>query len=131
MWVEDLINWFFNNGRKFYWRMNELNDFQWLILEILLRRSKAEKVNLICYSFFSKYKSPDDINARPEAELSNDIRSLGYHLQRCKILKEVSKEIIERFNYNIPEICEDLCSIKHIGFYISNAYLCFHLNRVC
>ena len=130
MWVDKLLEWYLINERNFYWRNNELNDFQWLALEILLRRSKAEKVNKICGTFFCKYKTPYDFILTPEIEISSDIKSIGYHRKRSIIFKEISYDIVYRFNGNVPGNFKDLCSIKHVGVYIASAFLTFHLRDI-
>lgn len=129
-WISELVLWFEQNKRDFYWRKVELNDFQWIMLEILLRRSKAEKVNNISASFFNKYKKPSDILKVSCEELALDLRSLGYQNKRVDILKDVANDIATKFNGEVPRSLEDLCSIKHIGQYIASAFLCFRYNEL-
>lgn len=125
---ERLVKWFYGNERNLYWRNNKLNNFQWLVLEILLRRSRAEKVSQICKAFFNKYENPGDIIMISENELEDDLKSIGYNKLRCLVLKQVSLDIIIRFNGIVPLNYKDLCSIKNIGTYIASSFLCFHEN---
>lgn len=129
-WVIILIKWYTNNKRDLFWRNNQINDFQWLILEILLRRSKAEKVSDLCCLFFQKYKTPYDILEISDDELITDLRPIGYNRKRCGILKEVSRNIIDVYNGKVPNKYKELCSIKHVGSYIANAFLIFKLNQI-
>lgn len=128
--IDKLLKWFENNKRNLYWRMYELNDFQWIILELLLRRSKAEKVHNICESFFVKYKNPSDFKKVSENKLQDDLKPLGYQFKRCKIIKDISIEILDTYKGIIPNDFKSLCSIKHIGVYIASAYMTFKLNSI-
>lgn len=83
-------------------------------------------VSEICPKFFNKYKTPVDILSSKEDELSSDLKSIGYQYKKSIILKDISKEILDRFNGEIPSNIDDLCSLKHVGTYIASAYLCFY-----
>ncbi len=127
-WINNLLIWFESNGRNLYWRNHDLNDFQWLILEVLLRRSRAEKVSQLCPVFFNRYSTPSDIYGTDIEILSNDIRTIGYYKRRATIIKDIAEKIIIDFHGVVPHDIDKLCTIKNIGIYIANAFLCFKCN---
>lgn len=54
-----LILWFKMKGRNFFWRRQPLDRWQWLVLEMLLKRTRAETVEKFFPSFIEKYHQPD------------------------------------------------------------------------
>lgn len=122
---ERVIKWYKKNGRSFIWRDEQFTLWQWLVLEILLKRTRAERVELFFKSFITKYKNPSRIYRIKEKELEKDLHTLGLYKQRTSALKVISKILVEEYDSKIPTDPNILSSIPHIGAYIANAVLCF------
>ncbi len=121
---------FYNrNGRNFYWREKKLTPFQILILELLLKKTKAQTVEKIITGFIRKYPSNKKLYNSKKMNLYNDIKKLGLGNQRVEGLIRISKYIKEQFNHKLP--CDEikLLNIPHIGLYIANATMCFGFNQ--
>ena len=123
-----LLKWFETNGENYPWRTTD-NLYQILITEILLQKTIASNVKNLFNKFFKKYKDFFSIYKMDIAELQADIEVLGLSNKRAQILKDLSQMIVEKFDGHIPEEPEDLKRIKGIAEYVSNAYLCFGLNK--
>lgn len=120
-----VIVWYRRQGRLLYWRNHNLNDWQWLVLEILLRKTRAEAVEKVFPSLIKKYFEPSALLRVSDNELENDLRVLGLYRQRREILKQVAERITNEYNNSLPSNEKSLISLPGIGPYIANAVLCF------
>lgn len=120
-----MIKWYRRKGRTFYWRTHVLNGWQWLVLEILLRKTRAEAVDKIFPSLIAKYFGPTAVLAVSDGDLEDDLRILGLYRQRREILKRIATEIVDRYDGLTPAEEHSLASLPGIGPYITNAVLCF------
>ena len=64
---------------------------------------------------FSYAKKPKDLLSLPVAEIQKLIYPVGFYRKKAKLLHEVSADLIERFNSEVPNNEADLLSIKGIG----------------
>ncbi|MFX1521764.1 MAG: hypothetical protein ACFFCD_17805 [Promethearchaeota archaeon] len=120
-----LILWFKKEGRKFYWRTQTLGPWQWLVLELLLKRTRAETVEKFFPSFIEKYHRPEIVVQTSDLELEKDLRFLGLQRQRRVALKRIAEKITSAYKGKVPVDYDSLLSLPHIGRYIANAILCF------
>ncbi|MFX1258730.1 MAG: hypothetical protein ACFFAN_12790 [Promethearchaeota archaeon] len=123
-----IFEWFDKNKNNYPWR-NTKDLFQILISEILLQKTIASNVANLYEVFFKKYKCFLDIIQTDIAELQSDIKSLGLSNKRAQILRDLSELVLDKYNGKIPEDSEKLREVKGISDYVSNAYLCFGLNK--
>jgi len=120
-----IIDWYQQEGREFYWRTTNLNPWQWLFLELLLIRTKAETVETVIHSLLEKYFNPQVVVQTNSLDLENDLKYLGLYRQRSSALKQIAKSIITKHNGAVPLEQSSLAALPHVGLYISNAVLCF------
>ncbi|MFX0069694.1 MAG: endonuclease III domain-containing protein [Candidatus Hermodarchaeota archaeon] len=125
---EKLLKWSEANDPKYPWRKTK-NLFEILITEILLQKTIASNVSNLYRQFFQKYDSFEKIFNSDIDELQQDIKSLGLSNKRAKILKNLSNLVVKDCKGTIPESPETLKKINGIADYVSNAYLCFGLNK--
>ncbi len=116
-------------GRKFYWRTNTLNLWEWLVLELLLKRTRAESIDQFFPSFISKYSDPHIVFRTSRTRLKSDLKRLGLGKQRSVAMKLIAREILRAHNGVVPANERALLSIPHVGLYISHAILCFCYGR--
>jgi len=120
-----VISWFHQKGRVFYWRKNILNTWQWLVLELLLKRTRAETVEKVFPSIVAKYFEPKIVIDTNDLELERDLKHLGLYRQRRAALKQIAKKILAEHGGVTPSDQASLNALPHVGSYISNAVLCF------
>jgi len=123
--TENVIRFYRRHGRKFYWRTNHLDSFQWLITEVFLRKTRAENVEGVLVNFLKKYKDFMDIYEAEERAIIDEISILGLGKQRAVTLKKISHIVLTQYNGQLPDLKKNLEKIYGIGMYISNAILCF------
>ncbi len=123
-----LLDWYNENKREYPWRKSK-NLYQILITEILLQKTIAINVSNMYNDFFAKYKGFADIFKAEISQLQSDIEVLGLSNKRAKILKDLSAMVLTEYNGEIPRDPEILKKINGIADYVSNAFLCFGLDK--
>jgi len=125
---EKIIIWYQQNGRDFPWRKEDLNDYQKIISEILLQRTKAETINKFYPEFINKYKSWLDIKNTSTENLEEDLRPIGLYKQRANRIYSLAT-VMCKINGKIPRTEQELHNIPMIGQYIANAILLLIHNK--
>lgn len=118
-----LFHWFKKNKRIFPWRQIK-NPYKILITEILLQRTRVNKVNEIYNLFFEKYPDLLSLSNTNEEDISKTIAPLGLK-KRGPYLIDLSKILREKYDSNIPKNIDELLNLKGVGFYTANAVMCF------
>lgn len=101
------------------------DPFKILISTILSARTRDENTRQATITLFSKYKTPEEIaNAEP-SELEELIFKTGFYRVKAQRIKEVSKNILENFDGNVPNNYEDLVSLPGVGSKTANCVLVY------
>lgn len=123
-----ILNWYDRNHYDYPWRKTS-DLYKILITEILLQKTIASNVQNIFDDFFKKYPDFSHILEVDISELQSDIKRLGLSNKRSQILKDLSHMILNEYKGKIPDDADALKKINGIADYVSNAYLCFGLNK--
>lgn len=109
------------------------NPFLILISCLLSLRTKDATSVEVSSILFKKTKTPEAILKIPLSELEKLLYSIGFYKKKARIIKSVSKEIIERFNGQVPHTQHELRSIKGIGQKTANLVLgyAFDIPAIC
>ncbi len=104
-----------------------------LISCLLSLRARDIVTYPISRQLFEIAQSPQEIIQIPTEKLELLLKPLGFYRRKAHILKEVSHELLERFDGNVPSTEEDLLSIKGVGhktaaLVLSNA---FNIPAIC
>ena len=99
--------------------------FKILISCLLSLRARDENTEKISRQLFEVASTPVKISRMPTKKLEKIIFSSGHYHKKAQTLKHVSKEIIEKFNDQVPRTKEELLSIKGIGPKTANIVLAF------
>ncbi len=91
------------------------NNFQLLIAVILSAQCTHKRVNIVTKELFKKYNSPKDFASIKQEELENEIKSCGFYHNKAKNIISASKDIVNRFNGEVPNNVEDLMSLAGVG----------------
>ena len=117
---KNLLSWYVKYGRAFYWRRHNLTDFQYIIAEVLLQRTKAETVAKFYPSFITRFPNWHYIVQAPIHEIEEFLRPVGLYMQRARRLQSLAFEMVKR-NGKLPRERHELESIPFMGQYIANA----------
>lgn len=105
--------------------MQEFGHDPYLMLIACLLSLRARDVMTIhvCRDLFGRVKTPASLFALPVEELEKIIYRTGYYKTKARVLREVSQELINRFNGAVPASYEALISIKGVGPKTANLIL--------
>lgn len=117
---DELLKWYNENGRKFPWRKKGLSNYQLVIAETLLQRTKAETVSKFYLQFINDFPSWKSLDEAELEKIENQLKPLGLYRQRAIRLKNLAVEMVRR-NGRLPKDRAELESIPFFGQYIANA----------
>lgn len=123
-----LLNWFSKNGRKFPWRGSRISNYNRIIAEILLQRTKAEIVKQHYNEFLEVYPDWKSIANASNRELGKVLRPLGLWRKRSITLKKLAV-IIDKSGGKFPKDVKALEFLPGIGQYISNSIMLFYFKN--
>lgn len=115
-----ILRWYGTYGRDFYWRKHNLTNFECIIAEVLLQRTKAETVAKFFPSFIAKFPDWHFIANAPINDIEDILKPIGLYTQRAKRLRLLAIEMVKR-NGELPRDRNELESIPFMGQYIANA----------
>ncbi|MDH5603056.1 MAG: DNA cytosine methyltransferase, partial [Cyclobacteriaceae bacterium] len=129
MWIKNdikffqrvLLEWFDINKRDFPWRKEEISNYELILSEILLQRTKAETVAKYYGTFFGKYPDWEKLCTATSRDLEDILKPLGLYTHRTKRLMKIIQEYKDR-NGVLPIDKNELQETALSTLYISNAY---------
>lgn len=125
---KQLLHWFKSNQREFPWRKKEISNYEIIISEILLQRTKANTVAKYYHVFFGQYPDWKSlINATIE-DLERTLKPLGLYKHRAKRLNKIIDEFKKKDGL-MPKNKGELQDSNLATLYLSNAYELFILNK--
>lgn len=123
-----ILKWYKENGRHFPWRNKSATNYELIISEILLQRTRAETVSKFFPKFIKKYPSWRKLGGASEEELQETLKPIGLYKQRGRRLYKLAQEMKKRKG-RFPVNRDRVEEMPMMGQYISNAYELFILNK--
>ena len=123
-----LLTWFETNKRDFPWRNESITNYQIIISEILLQRTKAVTVANYYDTFFKKYPDWQELTTASIIDLEKILQPLGLQKHRAKRLYKIAQELKKK-NGNLPKNKNELNDSGLATQYVSGAYELFILNH--
>ena len=115
-----ILEWYHENGRKFYWRKKGLSNYQLVIAEVLLQRTKAETIAAFYPNFIQEFPNWKSLATASLKKIARHLKPIGLYTQRSIRLKNLATEMVKR-NGRLPKDRQDLESISFMGQYTANA----------
>ncbi|MBS3087599.1 endonuclease III [Candidatus Pacearchaeota archaeon] len=103
--------------------------FEILISCLLSLRARDEVTDVISRDLFAVANTPKAIVDLDMKELKRIIFRSGHFNKKAVALKEVSKDLIARFDSVVPQNYDELISIKHVGPKTANIVLAFAFGK--
>lgn len=117
---DNLLSWFQTNGRSFPWRKKNLTQYQIIIAEVLLQRTKAETVSKFFPQFISSFPNWQSLVDAPIEDIETYLKPVGLYKQRAKRLHDLANEMVRRKG-RLPKERSELEQIPFLGQYIANS----------
>ncbi len=96
---------------------------QLLVATILSAQCTDERVNKTTPGLFQRFKTPADFAYAEVDELSQMVRSCGYHNQKARSIQGASLRIVEDFGGEVPDNLAELVSLPGVGRKTANCVL--------
>lgn len=89
--------------------------FQLLVATLLSAQCTDKRINMVTPALFARYPDARSMAAATVDEVYELIRSVSYPNAKAKHLVEMSCQLVERFNGEVPESSTDLTSLAGVG----------------
>lgn len=109
------------------------SDFSTLISAILSSRTRDEITGRVMKNFLKRVKDFNDLKKLKVKEIEKLVYPVGFYKVKAKILKKLSKEIIEKYGGKIPDKFEELMKLPGVGRKVANLVLIeiFKRDEIC
>lgn len=102
---------------------NKERPYELLISTRLSAQCTDARVNIVTAELFSKYQSLAEIADAKHEDVENIIRSCGLYKVKARDIIEMSKQLIERHDGELPDTIEELTALSGIGRKTANLIL--------
>ena len=123
-----LIEWG-SGGRNYPWRTETTSAWELLVAEMLLKRTTAKAASRLYPSITRSYPTPTDLDLASEADVAEQLVSIGLQNQRARALKAAAAHIVEVHGGLVPDTLESLTRVPGVGDYTARAVLCYGFKR--
>jgi endonuclease-3 len=107
------------------WFLSEGDPFQVLIRTVLSQRTRDENTDRASRQLFSRFRTPEDMVRASVGEIERLIRPSGFYRVKARKVKEISKEILDRFGGKVPDDIGGLVSLPGVGRKTANCVLVY------
>ena len=91
------------------------DNFQLLIAVVLSAQCTDKRVNQVTKSLFKKYPNPEALAFANVKDVAKEIYSLGFYNTKAKNIVALAKDLVEKFNGQVPCTIEHLTSLSGVG----------------
>ncbi len=109
--------------------LNFANNFELLIAVMLSAQCTDKRVNVVTSTLFQKYKTPQDFANADINVLEKEIFSCGFYHNKAKNIINASKDIVSKYDGQVPDTFEDLISLTGVGRKTANVVLAVAFNQ--
>lgn len=89
--------------------------YELLVAVILSAQCTDERVNKVTRVLFEKHSTPQTMLQLSQEELEKYIFSCGFYRMKAEHILSASKDILDKFNGEVPDTIEDLMSLAGVG----------------
>ena len=91
------------------------SPFELLIAVVLSAQCTDERVNKVTERLFKEYNTPEKMLNLSQEQLESYIFSCGLYHSKAEHILSLSKDLIQKFNGQVPSTLEDLRSLAGVG----------------
>lgn len=89
--------------------------YELLVAVVLSAQCTDERVNKVTAVLFEKYNTPEKMLTLTQAELEKYIFSCGFYRMKAAHILSASKDILEKFQGEVPDTVEKLMQLDGVG----------------
>lgn len=91
------------------------SPYELLVAVILSAQCTDERVNKVTAELFKQYNTPEKMLTLTQEKLEKKIYSCGFYHVKAEHILSASKDIIEKFDGNVPDNLDDLRTLAGVG----------------
>ena len=91
------------------------NNYELLIAVVLSAQCTDKRVNIVTKELFSKYDTPQKLANANIEDVERIIKSCGFYKNKSQNIIQASKDIVERFDGQVPSELDELISLAGVG----------------
>ena len=95
--------------------LNFTTPYELLVAVILSAQCTDERVNKVTEKLFLSHNTPQKILSLSQSELEKFIFSCGLYKSKASHILSASKDIVDKFNGQVPDNLEDLRTLAGVG----------------
>ena len=95
--------------------LNFSTPFELLVAVVLSAQCTDQRVNVITEQLFKNYNTPEKMLSLSQEQLEKHIFSCGLYRSKAKHILSLSKDIIDKFNGQVPNNLNQLQTLKGVG----------------
>ncbi len=89
--------------------------YELLVAVVLSAQCTDERVNKVTAVLFEKYSTPERMVTLSQSELEKYIFSCGFYRMKAEHILSASRDILEKFNGEVPNTIESLMRLAGVG----------------
>lgn len=106
-----------------YCELDFRNPLELAVATILSAQSTDKRVNLTTPALFARYRTARDYAEADRTELEELIRPTGFYRNKADSLIRLGRELVERFDGQVPRTMADLVTLPGVGRKTANVIL--------
>jgi endonuclease-3 len=99
------------------------SPLQLLVATILSAQSTDKLVNTVTPVLFARYPTAEELAAAPQEDVEEIIKSTGFFHMKALAIREMAKDLVERYDGEVPPRMEDLVTLRGVGRKTANVVL--------
>ena len=99
------------------------NEFQLLVAVMLSAQCTDKRVNMVTPALFEAFPTPAAMAAASDEEVLAYVKSVSYPNSKAKHLVEAARQLVERFDGQVPDTLEELTSLPGVGRKTANVVM--------
>lgn len=99
------------------------DPYELLVATILSAQSTDKLINSVTPKLFARYPDAESLAGADEVSLREMIRSTGFFNSKSRSLLGMAREVVERFDGEVPDRMADLVSLPGVGRKTANVVL--------
>ena len=104
------------------------SDYELLIAVILSAQCTDKRVNAVTKELFKNYNTPLKMITLSQGQLEQKIRSCGFFHNKAKHILDCSRELIEKYDGEIPKTKKELKELAGVGEKTANVVMATAFN---
>lgn len=117
--AQNILEWYSIHKREMPWRETK-DPYKIWISEIMLQQTRVDQAWPYFERFMSEFPTVFDLAKANQQQVLKAWEGLGYY-SRARNLHAASKEIVDRYNGNLPSEYDEIINLKGIGPYTAAA----------